>query len=82
VAFKLVNALEQGDYCAGFAPDCAAADALEFERGDPREASLAEALHFVEAGACSAGASGVARVARPRFQAPRPGGWQQLLGAQ
>ena len=49
---------------AGSAPDCAAPDDLAYLLGDPREASLGEALHFAVTGECSAGARGSARLAR------------------
>ncbi len=56
-AFANLNADGNGDYFDGFAPDCAAEDDLDRALGDPLEASLAEALHFVENGACSAAAA-------------------------
>jgi C-terminal processing protease CtpA/Prc len=57
IAFRVVNADGEGDYFDGMAPDCVAEDALGVELGDASEASLAEALHVLEHGACSASAA-------------------------
>lgn len=53
VSFSLANADGFDDYFDGFAPDCTAADDLDHALGDPVEASLAEALFYVENGSCS-----------------------------
>jgi carboxyl-terminal processing protease len=81
VSFTLRNALGYGDFFGGFPPDCAAADDFEHPLGDAGEASLTEALHFIDSGTCSAAAR---TRARPRDLRPllRESGWQQLLGAR
>lgn len=53
VSFQLSNADGFSDYFDGFAPDCPADDDLDHALGDPVEASLAEALFYVENGRCS-----------------------------
>lgn len=55
IQFTTLNALGQADYANGFAPDCAVADDLDHELGDPREARLAAALHYVKTGMCPVG---------------------------
>ncbi len=52
-SFQTVNADGEGDFFEGIAPDCPASDDLSRPLGDPGEASLAEALHLLETGACS-----------------------------
>lgn len=55
VAFRTVNADEEGDFFGGFSPgDCAADDELSRALGDPEEASLAQSLAYLEEGACDA----------------------------
>ena len=44
-------------YCDGLPPTCAASDDHVHQLGDPREASLREALHLIATGRCSASAS-------------------------
>jgi C-terminal processing protease CtpA/Prc len=81
VAFTLRNARGEGDYFAGFAPDCPAPDDLEHALGDPAEASLGEALQFVRSGSCSAASRSLRRLGpgeRPRVSVS---GWQTLVGA-
>jgi C-terminal processing protease CtpA/Prc len=85
VAFQGRNARGEGDYFDGIPVDCAAADDLDHELGDPDEASLAESLEFIRTGRCSAGASAAAHALAQREALlgrgqPR-GGWQQLLNA-
>ena len=53
-SFQTVNASGEGDFFDGIAPDCPADDDLTRQLGDPQEASLAEALHLLETGSCSA----------------------------
>jgi carboxyl-terminal processing protease len=79
VAFALRNVLGKGDYYKGIPSDCAAADDLNHLMGDPAEASLAEALHFVATGSCS-GAGPVRSSRRPTRLRPTTG-LQQLIGA-
>jgi carboxyl-terminal processing protease len=85
VSFQVRNALGQGDYFAGIPVDCAAADDLEHGLGNTAEASLAEALHFVETGSCSGHAAAAARIHQSRRAAvPQPlsaDGWRQLINA-
>jgi C-terminal processing protease CtpA/Prc len=85
VAFATENALAQADYFNGIPADCAAPDDLNRQIADPGEASLAEALHYLRTGRCSAQASTEAEVqARRRAVIPRPyegDPWRQLLGA-
>ncbi|HEY3119961.1 MAG TPA: S41 family peptidase, partial [Vicinamibacteria bacterium] len=86
VAFSVRNSANQGDYFGGLPADCPAPDDLDHAFGDPQEGSLAEALHYLQAGACSAAAA----ASRAKLQARLPrgvraphteSGWQQLLGA-
>jgi len=80
VSFTLRNAAGYGDFFGGFAPDCPAGDDIEHQLAEPAEASLAEALHFIGTGSCSAGARMRARTRdfRPLL---RESGWQHLIGA-
>jgi len=85
VAFAVHNARGEGDYFGGIPADCAAGDDLDHALGDAAEASVAEALHFVQTGTCSPKAAGagltLARL-QARIGVPRPvDGWQQLLNA-
>ncbi len=52
-SFQTVNANGEGEFFGGITPDCEAEDDLTRPLGDPDEASLAEALHFLETGSCS-----------------------------
>ncbi len=64
VNFETLNALGQGRYESGFAPDCRVPDDLDHELGDVSEARLAAALHHVRFGAClQPPASAQARIA-------------------
>jgi C-terminal processing protease CtpA/Prc len=79
VSFAIVNADGEADYFGGIPADCAAADDLDHPLGDPAEASLAEALHYLREGSCSATGAVSASV-----RSTRPGGtdgWHMLLGA-
>jgi carboxyl-terminal processing protease len=79
VAFALVNSEGRGDFFGGIAPDCRVADDIEHELGSAEEASLAEALYFVQTGSCRAAAAlGTRRVVT---SAPRAIGWQAILNA-
>ncbi len=53
VTFDGKNSLGEGGYTNGLKPTCEAADDARFDLGDPREASLAEALFYIENGHCS-----------------------------
>lgn len=81
VAFSGRNARDEGDYFGGIPADCRAADDLEHELGDGTEASLAEGLHFLASGSCSAGAAARARAARGLRRPVTRDGWRQLVGA-
>lgn len=65
VSFRTVNAVGNTDFFDGFTPDCQAVDDINGAFGDPTEASLAEAIHYLETGACSATAAATARSALP-----------------
>jgi C-terminal processing protease CtpA/Prc len=81
VAFRFLNARGEGDFFEGIPADCAAADDLDVALGDPREASFAEALHWLTTGACSQAAQArgsVSAQSRPRSDRS---GWQDLVGA-
>jgi C-terminal processing protease CtpA/Prc len=81
VAFTGKNARSDPDYFGGIPADCRAPDDLDHEMGDAAEASLAEGLHFVATGSCSAAAAARARAAAaPRRPVTRDG-WRQLVGA-
>lgn len=64
VAFRTVNANDQGDYYTGLASvmpnTCRAGDDIAFPLGDPREASIAVALDFLAGRACTSITSGTA----------------------
>jgi carboxyl-terminal processing protease len=77
----LRNANGQGDFFDGFPADCSAADDLQHQLGDTQEASLAEALHFIQTGSCSASATAAAAAHLRRASGFQPTGWRQLLGA-
>lgn len=52
IRFSGTNALGQGDYVNGFAPQCSVADDLEHNLGDVSESRLAAALKYSETGVC------------------------------
>lgn len=85
VSFTLRNALGQGDFFDGIAADCRAPDDADHQLGDPREASLAEALAVVRTGQCSAPPVSAAaerrrETTRIDLMPPRTG-LEQLIGA-
>lgn len=83
VTFFVRNARKEGMFFDGIAADCVAADDVRHALGDPREASLAEALHYVRTGACSAGASGESAVnGRLGIGAAAPGTAHPSSGAE
>jgi C-terminal processing protease CtpA/Prc len=53
ISFAVRNARGEGEYFEGLAPTCVATDDLARELGDTAEASLREALHYLETGRCS-----------------------------
>ncbi|MGE0445982.1 MAG: S41 family peptidase [Vicinamibacterales bacterium] len=81
VSFSLTNANGEADYFDGLAPTCRAGDDLEHQLGDPAEASLQEALVYLDTGGCSSGLRALRQ--RPEGR-PRPAvsGWQLLVGAR
>ncbi|WP_438017745.1 S41 family peptidase [Sorangium sp. So ce315] len=83
ISFRVLNADEEGDYYDGFAPDCPADDTLDAELGDADETCLAEALHLLEHGACSAPAQPVGAGERRRAPPPeiRWDGLRREIGA-
>jgi C-terminal peptidase prc len=85
VAFQVRNARGEGDYFDGIAADCAAADGLDHPLGDSREASVSEALRYIQTGSCTTVAAATARAQREREARigrglPRDG-WRQLVNA-
>jgi hypothetical protein len=58
ITFRVLNARGEGDYFDGLSPTCPAEDDFAHELGDPAEASLAAALHFIRYGRCPEPASG------------------------
>lgn len=77
VAFATQNAARQGAYYTGLAPfmeaTCQAADDLSYPLGDPREASVRQALDYLAGRTCTpiGGASASASAARTRDVAAR-----------
>jgi len=80
VSFSLVNADGQADYFDGIAPDCQAPDDVEHDLGVADEGSLAEALHYIRTGSCSA-TTEAARTLRAKRQVHRATGWQSVVNA-
>jgi C-terminal processing protease CtpA/Prc len=82
VSFVLRNANGEGDFYDGIPPTCAAEDDLSRPLGDPQEASLREALRFIETGRCSrrTAASSAPERTRPLVSGPL-GGWQAIVNA-
>jgi len=78
-SFQTVNADGEGEFFAGIAPDCEAEDDLSKPLGDPREASMAEALHLLETGTCSTPAATIDSTAPRAKAAPAAAryGWLQ-----
>nr|WP_301288473.1 S41 family peptidase [Natronospira proteinivora] len=77
-AFSMLNAQEEGAYFDGLDTTCAASDGIEQPLGSPEEASLAQALHFVQTGQCEMETQYMARQRfseshRPQIQGPE--GW-------
>ena len=54
ISFAVRNARGEGEYFGGLPPTCVAADDVTRELGDTAEASLREALRYIETGRCSA----------------------------
>ena len=81
VSFTGKNARNDPDYFGGIPADCRAPDDLEHELGDPGEGSLAEGLHYLSTGSCSAAAAARARTAVASRRPVTRDGWRQLVGA-
>ena len=65
VNFESVNALGEGGYTSGFAPQCPADDDLSHELGDPAERRLRVALNYIAGGSCSAPLAAKGRTGPP-----------------
>lgn len=52
VQFESFNELGAGGFTSGFPPDCAVADDLQHQLGDPKEARTAAALNYIATGSC------------------------------
>jgi C-terminal processing protease CtpA/Prc len=52
ITFRALNARGEGDYFSGLRPTCAAEDDYTHDLGDPAEASLKAALHYIRHGRC------------------------------
>ncbi len=66
ISFGVRNARGEGDYFGGLRPTCEAEDDFAHALGDPAEASLAAALHYIGEGRCPGRASS-------RRKKPAPG---------
>jgi C-terminal peptidase prc len=80
VAFALLNADGEADYFDGISADCPAPDDVEHDLGVADEGSLAEALHYIGTGRCSASSEGT-RTLRIRGDVQRATGWQAVVNA-
>jgi len=74
VSFALLNAEGEGDYFAGLPATCEAEDGLDSALGDEAEASLAQALHFIDTGQCDVASAGLARERAAEAYRPEAGG--------
>jgi hypothetical protein len=81
VSFSLRNANDEGDFFGGIPATCLAADDIGHPLGDVAEASLAEALHFIRHGSCSAPQTEAARAQRAAAAPARATGWQSVVNA-
>jgi C-terminal peptidase prc len=81
VSFSLRNANGEADYFDGFAPTCMASDGIDRELGDPQEASLAEAFHYIRHGECSLPFDRALPSRAPSGRDLRATGWQSLVNA-
>jgi C-terminal peptidase prc len=81
VSFSLRNANDEGDFFGGIPATCLAADDIGHPLGDVAEASLAEALHFIRHGSCSAPQTETARAQRAAAAPARATGWQSVVNA-
>ena len=81
VSFSLENASGEADYFDGFAPTCAAGDGIDHELGDPLEASLAEAFHYIRHGSCTTPQPFMSTRLTATGPDRRAVGWQSLVNA-
>lgn len=81
VSFALRNANGEGDFFGGIPATCQAADDLDRQIGDTREASLREALTVVATGRCSTTQTSDLRREAPEQRAAPAKGWQAVLNA-
>ncbi len=58
ITFKMVNAVNEGDYYAGFAPEKYADDDVSHDFDDRRELCLNESIHYLESGGFTAKRAG------------------------
>jgi carboxyl-terminal processing protease len=78
VQFESLNSLGVGGYTAGFQPDCALADDLDHQLGDPREARTASALNYIATGTC--GPAAKRQILRQSTSHPTPIGETPAVG--
>jgi hypothetical protein len=52
ITFRVLNSRGEGDYFGGLRPTCPAEDDVAHDLGDPAEASLQAALHYIRFGRC------------------------------
>lgn len=83
VAFTLRNADGQGDYFGGIPATCPAEDDLSHQIAEVEEASLAEALHYLETGTCRTPPAEAARARQARRErtVPERDGFRRLVNA-
>ncbi len=81
VSFALRNARGEGSYFDGLQPTCTAADGLNHAIGDEEEASLREALIYIETGACTPTSLRPRLAQRASQTLDAPAGWAVVLGA-
>lgn len=81
VSFSLENASGEANYFDGFAPTCVAGDGIDRELGDPEEASLAEAVHYIRHGGCSVPPPSTSARRAGSDAGRRPTGWQSIVNA-
>ena len=75
IMFKIKNADDEGDYFDGLPVDFAAGDDLSLMFGDSEEASLKQALHFIETG-------GVIAKVMPAETPPYKQPWDHMTGLE
>lgn len=81
VNFESVNALGEGRYDNGMVPDCAVADDLDHQLGDPAEKRLSAALYYIRTGSCPAptARANVARMVKPTSQRGETNAFGEVL---